>query len=108
MKEATSVGLPDKIDYPDGCSPIWKFTRNGGKLDCTPSVNWISWGFHNAGAWSTDFVEMTEAEKSESAAGPEPTRYERGSAVHYDLNRTTGLDQSAMVTELRQQGVLRP
>ena len=107
IRDAKTQGLPDKVpDYPDGCNTIWKFTRNGSRLDCTPSVNWISWGFHNAGNWSTEYVEMKFAERAESKAGPEPTRVERGSSIHFDLNRIVGLNIQEMIAELRQEGTL--
>lgn len=110
IKDKASVGLPDRMpNYPDCHDFIWKFTRNGlTVLDCTPSVNWTSWGFHNSGSWSTVYYEMTLAEKAESKAGPEPTRYERGSAVHYDVNNTSDPTSAGrLVLELIQAGILK-
>lgn len=94
--------------YPDGCNSIWRFVR-GTRLDCSPSVNWTSWSFHNSAQWSTEYIEMTTAERAESKAGPEPTRYERGSAVHYDLSfaQMDGAARERLLAEWRAQGVVK-
>ncbi len=107
IRDKASTGLPDKMPgFSDGTNSIWQFTRNGCNLDCTPSVNWISWGFHNGGTWSTEFVEMTVVEKLPSAFDADdtpPSRWFVGHTVHYDLNLEGG---RSLIPELRQQGIL--
>lgn len=109
IKDAASQGLPDRVpDYgDDSCNAIWKFARFGKRLDCHPSVNWISWGFHNDYSWSTDYIELSASEKSMSKAGPEPPRIHRGSAIHFDLNHTVGIDQAKLIEELKAQGAIQ-
>jgi len=108
--ESSRAGMPAKMpDYPDGVNSIWKFSKRGHQLDCQPSVYWISWGFHNAGSWSTDYVEMTTLEKAKAGeADGEPPRYSRGSAVHHDLNfiDQTFIQQAELVAELKKFGTL--
>jgi len=106
IREASRNDLPAKMpDYPDGVNSIWKFTRGGTRLDCAPSVNWISWGFHNAGSWQTEYVEMNVAEKAEDR-WQDIERKKHGSAIHHDLNLNGGMNL-VLAAELRQEGVLR-
>jgi hypothetical protein len=109
--DSTSASTLTKMpEYPDGCNSIWHFTRQGDTLNCSPSVNWISWGFHNAGSWTTRYVEMTIAEQSMSKAGDDtgevPTRLRIGHTVHYDLNNGAA-DPQQVIAEYRQKGVLK-
>ncbi len=105
-----SASVPDKFpDRPEGCNYIWRFRRNGNLLDCWPSVNWISCGFHNAGRWETECVEMTFPDRPWDPNMPEQPREQRGSAIHYDLNwcETDPARRVQLIAEWRQQGVLR-
>jgi hypothetical protein len=111
IRDKSNTGLPATMpDYPPGCNQIWKFTRRGNRLDCAPSVNWVSWGFHNAGNWSTEYVEMPVAERSMSKAGddegPEPPRIHFGSAVHSDINNSDQESSQRLIKELKQKGIL--
>lgn len=107
IKEKQSVGLPDSVpNYPPGCNAVWKFTRiQPAALECEPSVNWISWNFHNCALWRTEYVEMTTIEP-EDAWRQERTREDCGSAIHYDLNFIKDLDRPKFLAELRQRGIL--
>lgn len=109
IRDRATVGLPSKMpDYPEGCNEIWTFTRaSHNVLDCAPSVNWISWEFHNAGSWTTAFVEMTHEERAFSKAGPEPTNTERGSWIHYNLNWTAPEERDRLMNELRLGGSIK-
>jgi hypothetical protein len=104
IRDAAAVGLPDKMpDWPETSNTIWKFTRNGHRLDCFPSVNWISFEFHNGYNWFTDYVEMIFAEPKDDS---DVKREQRGHTIHYDL-RIIGIDQQKEIADLRAQGVLR-
>jgi hypothetical protein len=110
IRDAAHNHLPEKfLDYPEGTNYIWKFTKQGNELQCTPSVNWISWNFHNGGQWSTQFIEAaTKSEPWEiEKTKPEAPRYTRGSAIHYDLNWIEGIDQQKLISDLQAQGYLR-
>jgi len=110
IKDAAAVGLPTQMpDEPEGCNTIWNFNRSGERLDCFPSVNWISWGFHNGYNWSTEFVEMAVAERKWVPDAPETARQERGSAIHYDLNNINAADEQRRIwiAELRSEGILK-
>jgi hypothetical protein len=110
IKDKAAVGVPDKFpEYPDEVNSIWKFTRVGQRLNCEPSLNYISFNFHNAGQWSIPYFEMNVADRAESKAGPEPPRIERGSAIHYDINRCspTPEDKAILISELRTEGALK-
>ena len=107
IRDKAATGLPDKIPgFSDGTNSIWKFTKHGNMLDCEPSVNWISWGFHNSGAWATEYVEMTRVEKLPAEFDAEdtpPSRWYAGHTVHYDLNLDGGRER---IPQMREQGVL--
>lgn len=107
-RDVADPGAPDKFpDYPEGVNSVWNFQRSGDLLVCHPSVNWISWGFHNGYNWQTRYVEMAATEKPYDAS-MEPRRSERGSAVHYDIN-WLGLsehDQAELIRGLKTDGTL--
>ncbi len=112
IHDRATVGMPAKMpDYPEGTNSLWQFTKRAdGLLDCSPSVNWVSWSFHNGGQWVTNYVEMTVAMRSQSKAGddegPEPPRYHFGSAVHSDINHEVRESGQRLIEELKQQGIL--
>jgi hypothetical protein len=85
---------------------VWQFERDGCHLNCHPSVNWISWGFHNDYKWRTQFVEMREPEWPYDALHDQP-REHRGSAIHYDLNNSnlTWEQRAKMFEELREVSI---
>lgn len=103
------AGCDKMPGYPEGTNSIWNFKRRGDYLDVTPSVNWLSWDFHNAGQWTTEYVEMPWAERAESKAGPEPTRVMEASKIHYELNfcKFDRNQQTVLINELRSQGHLK-
>jgi hypothetical protein len=71
IRDEARNDLPERFpgwDDPNSNS-IWKFHRNGTRLECHPSVNWISFGFHNTFNWSVEYVEMAEAEPSPDDGG---------------------------------------
>lgn len=106
IKDVSSKGLIDKMpDHDEGSNSIWKFTRCGSVLlSCFPSVNWISWGFHNGHDWTTNFVEVKTAERPYSKECIGRDRNQRGSAIHYDLSLVD--DKAKMINELREQGII--
>jgi hypothetical protein len=100
---------PDRMpDYPPGHDEVWKFRRYGRRLECRPSVNWVSWGFHNAAAWSMEYVEMVPHAPPPDYDRETP-RWWRASAVHYDLNLQclTDAERALMVSDLRAAGILK-
>jgi len=109
MKDRRHPGLPDKMpNWPAESNTIWTFVDRGprigeGWLDCQPSVNWISWGFHNDFHWSTAFVEMNH--RSTETGGLAAS----GARVHSDLNLPNQTDdyRHILIQELRAKGVLR-
>lgn len=69
--------------------PMWRYTRLGPQiLRVTPSLNWVSWGFHNEGTWEIEFVESS-----------------RGALLCFELNMTqwpTEEDRQKLLSELRR------
>lgn len=115
MRDRRRADLPDKMPgWSEGTNTIWTFIDRPirqigeGWLDCQPSVNWISWGFHNGFNWSTYFVEMKIRCTEEGYNEPDK-RHWNGHSVHYDLNRVckTEAERGALILELRAQGILR-
>lgn len=96
-----SLPGPDTVpNYPN--EHVWKFIRAGQKLNCSPSVNWISWGFHNAAAWSVDYVEMVETEPEGGASAGY-----WGSKVHRNLEFISAASRTELIADLTAKGVLK-
>lgn len=66
-------GMPNVPKEINGYA-VWRFRRaSPDSLACHPSVNWISWEFHNAFDWSTSFLECLTDDAP-------------ASEIHYALN----------------------
>lgn len=98
--------LPNEMpDWHQGSCVIWKFRRNGNRLECHPSVNDLGNGFHNGYNWSVEYVEMVLpcTPTGEDWDG-NATRHGRGTTVHYDLNLEGGRE---WLPEMREKGVIK-
>jgi hypothetical protein len=116
IKDRRHPGLPNKIPgWSEEVNSIWTFIDRPvgqigeGYLDCQPSVNWVSWGFHNEGRWTTYFVEMKIRCTEESSYSLETPRHHNGHSIHYDLNRVCQSDEARreIILDYRAQGILR-
>lgn len=108
IKDEAVPGLPEKFPgYPDGCNTIWKFKRRGNFLDCHPSVNDITGKFHNAGAWSVEYVEMIQAEKPYDPDSNDNALFVGGGRIHQEINCGTRQDAEERIAELKQQQILK-
>jgi hypothetical protein len=105
IRDAHRGGPDEVVGYPANRNPVWNFKRHGYRIDCYPSVNWISFGFHNDRDWSVDYVEMFAQDDDK-----ELPREFRGSAIHYDLNlfHLNPTEQQSQIALLRERGILRP
>lgn len=110
IAEKGTPNIPAKFPgYSDGCNSLWWFVRNGKQLDCSPSINHVSWGFHNNGAWSTEYVEMVKPCKPYDPDVNVPWD-EEGSSIHYNLTRCIKEPPARLVLimELQQAGAIKP
>jgi hypothetical protein len=78
--------LGDKIPNYEGKIPLWKFRRNGPHmLVVEPSVNYISFNFHNGTPWFTEVIELSYREELNEDKDKLPT-HRIGSRVHHEIN----------------------
>lgn len=77
----------------------WQFQRDGRILHVTPSVHDTATGFHNAGAWDTEFVEWDKSRIHGDLA-----------QIHAELNyECLSAEQvQQRLTEFLAEGVLLP
>lgn len=80
-----------------GFAHCWKFRRNGSRLDFTPSVNNLSSGFHNGGAWSVECVEIN----------PDLAEFD-AARIHQEINLGNPIDRGRRIAELVEEGTLLP
>jgi hypothetical protein len=106
IRDANLPGPDEVVGYGDNRNAIWKFKRRDAyRLDCSPSLNWVSWGFHNQLNWAVEYVEMVQPASKETENPPE----HQASRVHYDINLIpAAVDRQNFIGILRARGILKP
>ena len=79
---------------------VWVYTKQGKSLRCHPSLNYISFKFHNSYNWQVAYVEMALRDNQNHWA----------SRVLQEINLPdlTEAQRQERIAELRAEGVLKP